>query len=102
MRSLDTVLAWYRSATYLFNDKRLSSNASLQLTRLECKPFRAYSYDVERLCSESLPRIFPDVEWKTEAVSDLVRRTWPAKIHAEAALMAVQYEEHHSKVESDS
>ena len=82
-RSLETVWAWYRSATTILHDNRL--NIPIDLNRLEFTTYDGYTYDIGAL-SHCLGKIF-DIDLDDSHVIDLVRRTWKAKVHAEAALM---------------
>ncbi|KAE9386522.1 hypothetical protein BT96DRAFT_519407 [Gymnopus androsaceus JB14] len=101
MRVLDTIWAWIKSAAFLFSETRRLTFSSpekakvITLTRALYRPFHAYSYDPASLCSnDCLPRIFPKVTWNLATTTELVARTWCAKIHAEAALMTLAYNEH--------
>ena len=83
-RSLETVWAWLRSANAILNDKGLGM--PIDLKKLEFTDYDGYWYDVRRLRA-LLSEIFGGVTWDRPRVLELVRRTWRAKVHAEAALM---------------
>jgi hypothetical protein len=90
MHSLRTVWAWYLSGHVLFSQQRMSlSDKAVALTQVQYKPFQAFRYDTDDLANRILPGLFPEVSWNSEVVEDLVRRTWSAKVHAEAALMGL-------------
>ncbi|KAJ3978761.1 hypothetical protein F5890DRAFT_1548057 [Lentinula detonsa] len=90
MRSLATVWAWYLSADALFAERTVKIfDKKVELTRVQYKPFQAFCYDTTDLGARVLPGLFPKVTWTEEVTAELVRRTWGAKVHAEAALMGL-------------
>ncbi|KAJ3779747.1 hypothetical protein GGU10DRAFT_381853 [Lentinula aff. detonsa] len=90
MRSLATVWAWYLSAASLFAERKVKIfDKKVELTRVQYKPFQTFCYDTTDLCARVLPGLFPNVTWTEETTSELVQRTWGAKVHAEAVLMGL-------------
>ena len=93
MRAFDTLWAWYDAATYTFSESRLAFTGTkpIQLTRIQYQPFTAFHYNNDQLSQTSFPRLFHNIHWDTETVQDLIGRTWKAKVHAEAALVALSF-----------
>ncbi|KAE9385983.1 hypothetical protein BT96DRAFT_1087951 [Gymnopus androsaceus JB14] len=96
MWSLDTIWPWLQSATFLFYQTWFfPMEKAINLTGVLYRPFHDYLYDPASLhLNDCLLHIFSKVTWNHTAINELITRTSGAKVHAEAALMALAYKEH--------
>ena len=93
MRAFDTLWAWYDAATYTFSESHLAFTGTkpIQLPRIQYQPFTTFYYNSDQLSWNFFPRLFHNIEWDAKTVQDLIGRTWKAKVHAGAALMALSF-----------